>query len=185
MSWREFIADVIDSLAWPAALVAVVYILRAELKGALRTLQSLKLKYKDLEAEFRRTVDEAQSLADEGQLPKVGEITGDIELVNLVELARISPRSAVIEGWLRVSHELRALGERHGVTQTGPGLRSIARPLQDQGIVSDAVFELIENLGKLRNQAAHLEEKFQIEPEDASRYIELAERVAAVLRATP
>jgi hypothetical protein len=41
MSWKEFIADIIGSLAWPAAVLTVAYLFRAEFARLIDRLRSV------------------------------------------------------------------------------------------------------------------------------------------------
>ena len=44
MSWLEFTAKIIDSLAWPASILFVLFIIRGELPVIARSLKKLKFK---------------------------------------------------------------------------------------------------------------------------------------------
>ena len=43
MSWREFFASVIDALAWPLLVGAVVYVFREPLRDRIRYLRRARL----------------------------------------------------------------------------------------------------------------------------------------------
>ncbi len=51
----EYLIALIDSLAWPAALVWIGYLFREEVHSLFGRVS--KLKYKDIEAKFERKLD--------------------------------------------------------------------------------------------------------------------------------
>lgn len=58
MDWLTFIASIVASLAWPAAAVSVVFVLRRALNRLLPDLN--RVRYKDWELEFGRQVAQAR-----------------------------------------------------------------------------------------------------------------------------
>ena len=42
MSWREFVASLVDSLAWPVAVVVLVTLLRSQLAALLKSVGPLR-----------------------------------------------------------------------------------------------------------------------------------------------
>jgi hypothetical protein len=48
MGWKEFIADIVGSLTWPAAIAFIAFLLRKQLAGLIESLRALR--YKGLEA---------------------------------------------------------------------------------------------------------------------------------------
>ena len=55
MDLAKFLSGAIDSLAWPAALVITVYILRRPLSRLALLLR--RLRFRDLEVDFERRVE--------------------------------------------------------------------------------------------------------------------------------
>ena len=119
MDWLTFTASVIDSLAWPAAAVAIVFALRRSLNKLLPDLN--KLKYKDLELEFGKQVAEAKMEIErtvkppqlpESEMAQVGRDAAYFEA-----LADISPRAAVLEAWLPFEAAASAIAQDIGVQQ--------------------------------------------------------------------
>jgi hypothetical protein len=185
MSWLEFTSSVVHALAWPAAVFAIVLILRRPLRALILSLRILK--YKDLQAEFGRKVDEAEDLAAQAKLPPAEEATPEAEVAptSLESLAEVAPRQAIIEAWIVVNRELRLVAQRAGLhVPPGRSPRQVARDLQRRGILRDEVVALLADLNGLRNTAAHVED-FSIPPEQAIRFVEIAERLTEQLKELP
>jgi hypothetical protein len=181
VDWLSFIASVVGSLAWPGAVVVLVLFLRRPIGALLPLLQ--RLKYKELELEFGRRVEEvkqqlAQELPPETVLAPAGE-----EGAAIARLAEVSPRSAVLEAWRDV--ELAALeaarkigGEafRHR-TLTFQALRILERSESlDRNVIG-----VLRDLRGLRNEAAHAPD-FALTKESAVEYAASASAVARYLR---
>jgi hypothetical protein len=116
MGWLEFLSSVIESLAWPAAIAFVVYLLRNQIRALLAGLRSLA--YGGVRAEFGEHVQEAEIAAEGAELPS--ELTpGSALSTELWPEISSAPRAAVIEAWLAVERELEALAERSGVDPVG------------------------------------------------------------------
>ena len=58
MDWKTFFSNVIDSASWPLAIGVIIFLLKEPIGKLLSLL--VKLKYKDFELEFRRTLEEAK-----------------------------------------------------------------------------------------------------------------------------
>ena len=62
MSTLEFVVKVIDSLVWPVLVAWLVYGFRSPIGTLIGRLSTLK--YKDLQAEFEKRLDEIEPVAD-------------------------------------------------------------------------------------------------------------------------
>src|SRR5437762_1398821 len=100
--------DLVKALAWPATLFAIVWLLRKVIKALISSIHEGKIKYGDLELIVKRDLEQArQSIKTIRTLPE-GQPEGlalrapqerlkEPEISDLVSLAQIAPRAAVIE----------------------------------------------------------------------------------------
>lgn len=182
MDWLQFIASIIDSLAWPGAILAAVILLRRPLSALLPLLR--RLKYKGFEVEFDREVRKLreEAVAALPPLPKTAPPQIPEETA-LIELALVAPRAAVLESWLLVESAARRVLAARGMTKyeeplTGPQL---AWALADVGLLDSSSRSVFDKLRRLRIQAVHAHD-FEIS-EGASRdYVELALEFARHLK---
>ena len=63
MDWKQFIADLVSSLAWPTVGAIFLIMFRSELAKIVQRLAHLK--YKDLELDFDKVKQQAQELHQE------------------------------------------------------------------------------------------------------------------------
>lgn len=182
MDWLTFIAEIIKALAWPFAVIAIFLVLRKPIQNLLPFVQ--KLKWKEVEIEFGRQVQEIRAeLTQElpqTQIENFARLSDDRAILRLAE---VSPRAAVLEAWREI--ELAALdaarllaGEGfRNKTLTFDAIRTIERSEQvDRSLVGS-----LRELRALRNQAAHAPE-FVISKEAAIEYGMSAHAISEYLR---
>ncbi|MER3513447.1 MAG: hypothetical protein C4310_02805 [Chloroflexota bacterium] len=74
MDWLTFVTELIKALAWPITILIIIIVLRKPLANLIPTLQ--RLRYRDLEIEFGRSVQELASEAKK-ELPAAGVTEAD------------------------------------------------------------------------------------------------------------
>src|SRR4051794_5748426 len=112
MDWKTFIADLVDSLAWPAAVAFVAFLLRGQLRDLLKRVR--KARYGQAEAEFADSVDEGEALAEQVPLPPP-EVEEDDQRIRQAD-----PRSAVLEAWIEVEDALQKFASRANIGPASP-----------------------------------------------------------------
>lgn len=161
MNWLEFFAKIIDSLAWPASFLWVLYILRGELPAIARSLK--KLKYKDLELEFEKSAQEVVERA-RSALPEASkdiQLSGQSqdELIDrLVSISELAPRSAILEAWLVVEAAAVDVAKKKGISsfKTHPGPMRLRDYLVKGDLLNKDQQVVFEQLRNLRNEAVHV-----------------------------
>ncbi len=171
-------------MAWPLAITGVIFLLREPL---IRLLPSVdNMQYGDFSIQFRQKVQELAE--DSKELLSENKESEDISPVNLEEyllnLAVLSPRSAVIESWLnleawaknRLSHEedikdnsLKKLGGY-----------ALEMELLTRNILNKNEINAFQRLRELRNQAVHMAEKEFTD--NVESYIQLSLALAVSIR---
>lgn len=174
MSWLEFFATIIGSLAWPVAAVVVALVFRKQLRALLSGPLS-RVRAGPLEVEWDRQLSEAE--VDLGE-PDARSFDGPT-VAELTRVAQQSPVSAVMAGFAKVEAALRELlsAQTPHVPVEGSGAVRLARAGFELGVVTDESVRAIEGLAVLRNLAAHGRETDL----DAHRAIDYLAMVDAVL----
>jgi hypothetical protein len=196
MDGLTFIAQIIESLAWPLAIVIVVLILRSPLSQVILGLK--RLKYQDLELDFEkeiakleRAVEEATEPleADTKQLPPApGENVIKVETVDnsIEEVAALSPKSGIILAWNLVEKELQSAIMRLAISADYPPYLSAMRNielLKEQGLITDLVYDLLNGLRRLRNEVIHdRPAQSTLTVDDAFDYLRIVQRVLPVIK---
>ena len=183
MDWLTFIAELTKALAWPLSVLVIVILLRKPFSDLIPLLQ--RLKYKDLEIEFRKQVQEVRAEVNE-ELPSAHPSSALASQVidSLKELARVSPRNAVIETWQKVEAAALEAAHKNNVSlpfgEVASPLRVI-RDLERAHVVDPSKMAIFHDLRALRNQAAHAPE-FALSTQAAIEYAELGWRLTEYLR---
>jgi hypothetical protein len=123
MDILTFLVRLIEALSWPLAIVVLVIALRKEVRGLVATLS--RIKAGPVEAEFGREVAKLHA-STEGvdELPPPEQLSPAKQM--LLELAEISPRSAILEAWIGVEEALRQLAYSQGALNPLPAYGSAA-----------------------------------------------------------
>jgi len=163
MGWLQFIASVISSLAWPAAVVLLVFLLRLPLTKALLSLTHLK--YKDLELDFARGLKELESKAKTIEVrpqvlkPQFATKKNSAQLLSEAQrLAHDFPEPAVAVAWQAVEDELMATVMRLAISPDPPWHNSAmksAELLLGQGEIDESTIDVLKRMRNLRNLAVH------------------------------
>ena len=182
MNRLQFIASVVGSLAWPATLIAAFFILKKYLPAIFPFVE--RLKYKDFEVEFRKSVEELTAKSQTA-LPAPDDEQTTAPRNRLYSLAEISPRSAILEAWLQVE-----TAAAESLQAKDPDLTSKVRMvaplrlgemLNRRQIINGAQREIFNRLRELRNKAVHIGEA-TFHPSEVTEYIDLASSLASQIR---
>ena len=186
MSWKDFIASLVDSLAWPVLAAFALVLFRAPLSRLLGRLRSLRRG--DTVVSFGETLDGAveQDEAEPGLPEDVGAVAAMPEerLETLQDQVRavadVSPAAAVPLAWLEVEKQLYDL-----YAKVIPGKRPysparVINHLQNASVIGERDVATLQSLRGLRNEVLHTAEA-EVTAEEAAVYLELAQRVSGRL----
>lgn len=177
MDGYQFIAAIFQSLislAWPAALVVCVWLFREKLNTLLPLL---RMKYKDLDISFR--LDEAEKEA--AKIPPTPpspdlEPTPE-EKTRFEQLAKISPRAAIVEIRSELEEAIKGVLQRRGRFLDKPvTLLTATRILRGEKVIDEATSALLDDLRAIGNDAVHNTNR-DFTTDDALRVRKLADQV--------
>lgn len=178
MDTLTFIIELIRALAWPITVLIILLIIRRPVLTLIPTLK--RFRFQDLELDFNR---EVQALAQQvqTQIPETRQVTEVQHTLReeLADLAKVSPRAAVLEAWVRLEQTAVETVKRHGHALSAQEARSpiqLGQTLETTGLLDDATSVIYQRLRILRNAAAHAS-TFVIEPQAAVEYVDSAIRL--------
>ena len=187
MGYLKFVASIIDSLAWPVAVVSLVLILRAPLRVLLGSLT--RFRYGDVEINFGREVLELRNKAKAAGLDiskDVPRAKQDIQdsaqiVADAMRLASEFQGSAIILAWTAVEQELMQAVMRLAISPDYPPYNSAVKNIQllhEQGYLDADSCGLLERMRRLRNAAAHPSRGItEISADDARKFVALTEAI--------
>ena len=184
MDTLEFIAALVGHLVWPLTVIVAIFVFRGPISNLLPFLQ--RLRYKDFVVEFNQKIDDVEAQAT----AMTGKSIEDRVEDDLLELAQVHPRGAVIDSWLAVERAVRDLAESQDTAVDLSRRRSILaieRELAHSGVINPQVVSFLRDLRSTRNEVAHRLD-VPLTPEMARQYVSAASRVVVALeelRASP
>ncbi|MED5548643.1 MAG: hypothetical protein VX529_04720 [Pseudomonadota bacterium] len=173
-----FIANLVDSLAWPVVVVALGFIFKAEARAVLRGLTSLSVG--NTRATFEPGLQRAEATAAsiESDSEAIRE-SGVRNIEALLTTATLHPRAAILEAWILIEKAARSVAENSGL----PLDENLARPyfslqkfLAKNELLPKAEIDAFRELRLIRNKAAHSSD-FDVSTDQAERYIRIANRL--------
>jgi hypothetical protein len=190
VNWLAFIAALAGSLAWPLTVVIIVLIFRRPLLAVAPSLRefelgSLKLKFAEGLAQAASVAEQIAPAPSESPVPTKPDSLHfggtDIEDNELL-LAVSAPGALVLQSFVKVEQALFLAAANAGLdTNKRRGVRIVAQELEKRGALTPEIAKIVQLLGDLRNEAAHLP-NFGIEPRQALEYARLARHVVAALK---
>jgi hypothetical protein len=170
-STEQFISSLVHALAWPTAGVVLAVVFRGPRVILLEALR--RLRAGPVEAEFDRVFAKVEAeVSSDAQAAASGAVLS----VELAELARQSPATAILEAYARVDTRLRELLEAQGEKPvTAAGAVGLALLAEQAHLVSAENVKAVEGLSVLRNLAAH--SRTDVTVDRAMEYLALADAV--------
>lgn len=182
----QFLASVIDAIAWPVAVVWLGYLFRSEIRTLLSRFR--QLRYGELEANFDKGLEAIEEEAN--RLLKQPEENGerdnepvypspyDEKYAELLRIADTSSRAALVEAWVEVEASLMRAAERFNLDRgQGSASQKLVIGLINTGHYAKPVLPLFDGLRELRNKAVHVQQ-FEPHRRQIRRYIQIAIELA-------
>lgn len=189
MNGLQFAASLIGSLAWPVAIVTLAVLFRRSLRrllsGDVKVLRAgpsgLEVQFRDIVPGIRQEVEKGQEAAAPAAASPFSS-PPDVSMGfrdEMLELAKRSPRAAVLESFDRLEGLLREKLKDRGVDRRLPtlGATGLADLARLAGLITTETETAIHGLTTLRNLTAHGAES-ELSYERAVEFIDL---VAAIL----
>ena len=183
MDLLEFLASIVDSLAWPVSTLLLAWVIVAVFKKPLVELihRVRKISHGDSVVEMSEQVQQlkvelsesVQQLETES-LPPIGISQRDRFTI------RNDPRALPIEAWLRAESAARQLLLANDVNDEIGSPSEVLRRLRSENLIRQLEHDSLRTLLSMRNRAVH-EPDFDIDPEMRDRFVELTEEVMRVI----
>jgi len=181
MNTRTFIAQLVAALAWPLTVLICVVLLRPLLVRLLPLIR--KLKYSDVEIQFGREVAELKLAAAASIQPATTEARQQPIWEDLLRLAAVRPRTAILQAWQQVEAALIGMAKnRHLEVATAVWQMPmvLGALMLNAGMISVQQYDFLSRLRQLVNEATHAPVN-SVNPDTAVEFVGLALRLAASL----
>ncbi len=170
------IVSLIDSLAWPAVAFIALLVLRPYVKHLASLLE--KVKYKDLELTFRRSV---QDTADKVASLPVADERQDVEPMQVSH--DTDPRITILKSWAAVESAIESLALAHS-SEIGKVHRVLTHrrveALRRANVIDDTLAAVLQDMRGVRNLIAHGRD-FPLDKETVDVFSTAAARLESVV----
>jgi hypothetical protein len=179
----ELIVKLIEVIAWPAIALIALIMLRKPLAELIPLAR--RVRYRDLELEFEQEVQELRAEAAE-ELPEAEaeRVASEAAVeARLKQMTRVSPSSAILEGWNELERAAVRLIMHHeiDIDPDDPApLKQIERILEE--LIDTPKVKIFGDLRRLRNKVAHAP-RYDVSPRQAAAYVDVALKLKRYLDA--
>lgn len=158
MDWKQFISNLVSSLAWPIVGAMFLFTFRSELGKIIRRLAHLK--YRDLELDFDTIRQQAEELHEEIERPEIAVknpvfVSLEDQILDAVERA---PSAAILLAWSALETAIASAVARMAISPESPSYRSpmhnVEMLIKYAGL-SKKREHLLQEMRTLRNKVAH------------------------------
>lgn len=182
MTNQQFVAAIVNSVAWPAAAVVIAGLLRQEVLGVIRRMQTFefrgaRLTFATLPG-YKQMVATATQDAESPDAREIAqrEVT---EFSGAQARAADAPRQAVIEAWGLLEYQLNVAADQFAPDQPH-GWPQVASTLQVAWDMWPLLYPAVLELRRLRDYT--VQSSRPPSTEDAARYVSLAQDLATAVR---
>jgi Domain of unknown function (DUF4145) len=154
MSYLQFIASLIGSLAWPVAGVIIVVIFKDQLRHILSQVR--KFGAAGVNFELSDQLREVQKAGEAVELEQKDE-PRDVSVLDpqLMILAQSFPEAAVLQSYKSLEAVLLRIRQRLPDDKPHRNLSEVLNALANDNQISQSVISLFQSLRQARNTAAH------------------------------
>ena len=182
MDILTFIAQMVQALAWPLAVLLILFIYRRPFARLLSLVE--RLRFEGVELEFGQGVADLTRAVNRELPAKALAEASAVTRERLQKLAPLSPRAVVLEAWLEFEEAALDALKRRNVNLSSREARTpllLGHALEEAGILDEGKQEIFYKLRTLRNAAAHASD-FRLDGDAAMEYADAALRLAAYVR---
>lgn len=176
MDSKQLIASLASSLAWPAAVVCIAVLFRAQLKTLL-TDRLRHIEAGPLKADFDKRVSQVEATLGKAGIP----VPAHAESHELADLAQ-PPELVISEAFALVERELRkALGSASDSVPDDVDGTALAQLAVERGLITPLTLNAVEGIYTMRNLALHGPRR-EITAKQVDEYLALVESVLYAAR---
>jgi hypothetical protein len=151
MDTKQLIASLVSSLAWPAAVVCIAVLFRAQLKTLL-TDRLRHIEAGPLKADFDKQGSKVEATLDKAGI----HVPAHADSAELADLVQRAPEMVISEAFGIVEQELRkALASTGDPVPDGTEGTALAQLALDHGLITPLTLNAIEGIYTMRNLALH------------------------------
>jgi uncharacterized protein YutE (UPF0331/DUF86 family) len=181
MEWKQFLSNLVESLAWPSIAAIFLYMFKNELSNIVTRVAHFK--YKDLELDFGKVKQQADELRREeyNEVPtlKSPELNSlEDQIFDAVERA---PSAAILLAWSGVETAMASAVARLCISLQEPSYRSPMHNIEmlsRHGGLDKSDENLLREMRLLRNKIAHERDAMiNITQEQATDYANVAKSI--------
>lgn len=158
MDWKQFVASLVGSLAWPLVVLSILVLFRAQLGRLIGQIRKFGAGGVNVELadQLEQVAEQAKRVEEETKGPPADVIVLD---PTVLQLAQKFPEAAVLQEYKELESVLLQIRSRLPDDKRHRNLNEVLSQLNKTGLVSGSVVGLFNTIRKARNAVAHANEE--------------------------
>jgi hypothetical protein len=194
MDTLSFISSILSSIAWPLAVILITYFFRSSISNLFESVRLKRIKRGDFQIDFEQKLSEVRGKVEVASLPVAKPSKSPKKLVqpgaerflienDVMSIANVNPAAGIALAWSQVERELQSTIEKFKINVAYPYNSAVKniQALYEQKIISQQVYEALNDLRTLRNKAVHAMYDTTLTITEAEDFAQVAENVVRVL----
>ncbi len=158
VDWKQFVASVVGSLAWPLAVVTILIIFRTQVGRLISQIRKVGAGPVNVELaeQVEEVKEQAKRVEAETKGPPADVITLDPAVLQLVQKF---PEAAVLQEYKELESVLLQIRSRLPDDKPHRNLNEVLSYLNNAGLISGSVVGLFNTIRSARNAVAHTKDE--------------------------
>ncbi len=188
MAWLQFVDDLVGHVVWPVAVIILILLFRGNISSLLSSPRLTKIKAGPMEVEFKQELEDVKQDLDIAK--STGAMNAEVNKraesefrQEMIRLAKVSPRSVVMESHARLEQFLRrsVVSSETNKRPDRVGMSSLRDAAISQGLLTISEGFALRELTYLRNRIAH-EPDQAVSASTALEYAEVVVQIVLAMR---
>jgi hypothetical protein len=154
VGWKQFIASIIGSVAWPLAVLTIAVIFRKPLTRVLSLIKKIGAAGVSVEL-----AEQVAAVRDAGELVEAEEGTQPPDVIALdpaiLQLAKTFPEAALVQAFKELEGVILQIRARLPDDKQHRTLNEVLKALAAKKYITDSVVALFQKVREARNTVAH------------------------------
>jgi hypothetical protein len=181
MDWKQFIASVLGTIAWPFVVLIVLYLIRNQIRNLAERIEELTLPG-GAGIKLAKQVEQVRNQAEIVEAEQKAEPPDVVTLdPRTLQLAEQFPEAALLEAFKELEGVLLQIRSRLPDRKPNRNVSEVVKYLADKQYITASTFELFQGLREARNSAAHAKGGNRLTPGEAIELVRQAKLLVTVL----
>lgn len=170
MNWKQFVASIVGSLAWPVLILVIVLAFRKEFSNLIGQIK--RIAAGSVKVELAEQVAAVRAAGEAVEVEQAIDPSDAIALdPSLLQMVQSFPEAALLQAFKELEGTILQIRSRLPDGKPFRTMVEVLKALVNQGYITESVLALFNKLRAARNTAAHAKGEEEMSPGEALELI--------------